>query len=165
MEKKYCNVQFKYISNINESDQVKIVGGIDSLGNWDINKSEKLFYDEKEYIWKSRDDILLPQNTNIEYKYVIFKNKDSFLWEELPNNKNRVINVENRIKLIIMDKENDLNGIIEKSDSLSHSIDTDNKDDINSNKNKEIDENDEFKDLNYESNTEDDNCKVIASSS
>jgi len=160
MEKKYCNVQFKYISNINESDQVKIVGGIDSLGNWDINKSEKLFYDEKEYIWKSRDDILLPQNTNIEYKYVIFKNKDSFLWEELPNNKNRVINVENRIKLIIMDKENDLNGIIEKSDSLSHSIDTDNKGDINSNKNKEIDENDEFKDLNYESNTEDDDENV-----
>ena len=155
MEGKSCLIQFKYKCNINNEEEIRLIGGNEEIGNWNIINAKKLKFDSKENIWVS-DNISFPQNNSIEYKYTIFKNNKLIKWEELPNNNNRKINIENRTKLIIFDKENDPNGIIEKSDNYNNKIESEKKENIVNNENKKKEEDDKFKDLNYESFIEDD---------
>ena len=72
-DKEYCYVQFKYECEIKEEEEIRIVGNKEELGNWDLNKAEPLFLSNIN-VWKSRENIELPINNTVEYKYVIFKN-------------------------------------------------------------------------------------------
>ena len=159
MEGKSCLVLFQYKCNIKKEEEIRIIGGHDSIGNWNVEKSQKLTYDSSENIWKSDENILLPQNTTIEYKYVVFRDNNLIRWEELPNNQNRKVNPENNLKILIHDKENDPKGILEKIGNKITSINTDKKiEEIPEKKIKE--ENDKYKDLNYESFIEDEDSEA-----
>ena len=56
----------------------------------------------------------MPINTTVEYKYVIFKNDKFERWEELPNNENRKVFIENKFKVLIIDKQGDTNTKIQE---------------------------------------------------
>ena len=89
-EQKYCYVQFKFSCNLQEGEEVRVVGSIEELGKWDIKKSEKLIFSKLDIpIWKSKENIKIPQNTFFEYKYVIYKNGNFDRWENIPSHINR----------------------------------------------------------------------------
>ena len=92
MEGKSCLVLFQYKCNIKKEEEIRIIGGHESIGNWNVDRSQKLIYDSSENIWKTEENILLPQNTTIEYKYIVFRDNNLIRWEELPNNRNRKFN-------------------------------------------------------------------------
>ena len=58
-EQKYCYFQFKYLCNLCEGEEVRVVGSIEELGNWDIKKSELNFKEKrrgKTQLFSSRID-------------------------------------------------------------------------------------------------------------
>ena len=112
-ENEFCYVQFKYECIIPEGEEVRIVGNKEELGNWDFNQAEKLNISNIN-VWKSRDNIEMPINTTVEYKYVIFKNDKFERWEELPNNENRKVFIENKFKVTVIDKQGDSNSKIQE---------------------------------------------------
>ena len=57
MEGKSCLVVFKYKCNTIMGEEVRIIGGHESIGNWNVEKSQKLTYDSSENIWKSDENI------------------------------------------------------------------------------------------------------------
>ena len=111
-----CSIYFKYLCGDVIYDKVGIVGGLDTLKNWDINNPVFLNFNEKDKIFIS-SQIDLPMNEIIEYKYV-FHHKDEKIWENLPNNANRKIEIKLNVPQIILDKEGDPNSIIETSNIL-----------------------------------------------
>ena len=116
-ETKYCLVQFKYQTKLEQNEDVRITGQPPELGSWDFNKAEKLTFSNEDYpIWKTRDNIKIPQNSTVEYKYVIFKDNQFSRWEDLPYNVNRKFSIVNNIRLVVLDKQDDSNTQIEKSD-------------------------------------------------
>ena len=112
-ENEFCYVQFKYECLIAEGEEVRIVGNKEELGNWDFNQAEKLSISNIN-VWKSRENIEIPINTTVEYKYVIFKNDKFERWEELPNNENRKVFIENKFKVLVIDKQGDSNSKIQE---------------------------------------------------
>ena len=112
-ENSLCFIQFKYSCKINEDEEIRIVGNKEELGNWDYNKSKKLSL-LKIDTWFLFESINIPQNTTIEYKYVIFKNDQFVKWEELPYNVNRKVFIPDKIHIIINDKQNDPNSKVEE---------------------------------------------------
>ena len=71
-EQKYCYVQFKFSCNLQEGEEVRVVGSIEELGKWDIKKSEKLIFSKLDIpIWKSKENIkflkILFLNINMLY--------------------------------------------------------------------------------------------------
>ncbi len=159
MEGKSCLVLFNYKCNINSGEEIRIIGGHESIGNWNVDRSQKLIYDSSENIWKTEENILLPQNTTIEYKYIVFRDNNLIRWEELPYNQNRKVNPENNLKILIHDKEKDPKGILEKIGNIlpSNNINKE-KEEIPEIKKKE--EDDKYKDLNYESFIEDEDSEA-----
>ena len=124
-EQKYCYVQFKFSCNLQEGEEVRVVGSIEELGKWDIKKSEKLIFSKLDIpIWKSKENIKIPQNTFFEYKYVIYKNGIFDRWENIPSHINRNFTILNMIRVIILDKENDKNSQIEKCDYINNKDDS-----------------------------------------
>ena len=112
-DKEYCYVQFKYECEIKEEEEIRIVGNKEELGNWDLNKAEPLFLSNIN-VWKSRENIELPINNTVEYKYVIFKNNIFEKWEELPNNENRKVFIENKFKILVSDKQGNSTSKVEE---------------------------------------------------
>ena len=112
-EKSKCSIYFKYLCSKVIYDKVGIVGGLDTLKNWDINNPVFLNFNEKDKIFIS-SQIDLPMNEIIEYKYV-FHHKNEKKWEDLQNNANRKIEIKLNVPQIILDKEGDPNSIIETS--------------------------------------------------
>mgnify|MGYP002626122287 CR=1 FL=1 len=96
-----CYVQFQLYQKTSPGEEMHVTGSIDSLGSWDVNKSEKMITNNKEYpTWKSKENILVPQDTEIEYKYLIFNNKKFKCWE---NNENRKVKIGKFCKVVIKD--------------------------------------------------------------
>jgi len=54
-------------------------------------------------VWKTKENIKIRQNTEIHYKYLIYRKGKFDKWESLPYNTNRVINVKNNIRIVIHD--------------------------------------------------------------
>ena len=106
-------IEFKYTCKIKDNEEIRLVGNKKELGNWDYNKAIKLSL-LKIDTWFLFEYKEIPQNTTIEYKYVIFKNNQFEKWEELPNNVNRKVFIPNKIHIIINDKENDPNSKVEE---------------------------------------------------
>ena len=109
MENNNCLTQFKYKCKEINYEKVGIVGSIDNLKNWNINEPVFLSYNIKDKLFIS-DQIELPKNKLIEYKYV-FHHKDKKIWENLPENRQLIIKENNQ--LIILDTEEDPNSIKE----------------------------------------------------
>ena len=109
-EKSKCSIYFKYLCSKVIYDKVGIVGGLDTLKNWDINNPVFLNFNEKDKIFIS-SQIDLPMNEIIEYKYV-FHHKNEKKWENLQNIQNRKIEIKLNVPQIILDKEGDPNSII-----------------------------------------------------
>ena len=111
-ENKKCEVQFKYKYNGSKYDDVGVVGNLKELNNWDSNNPVNLPYSEKDGLYIS-DKIPFPHNINIEYKYVFFRNNEH-IWENLPYNMNRKVEIKNEQSLTFVDTEGDPNTNIEK---------------------------------------------------
>ena len=109
MENNNCLIQFKYKCKEINYEKVGIVGSIENLKNWNINEPVFLSYNIKDKLFIS-DQIELPKNKLIEYKYV-FHHKDKKIWENLPENRQLIIKENN--PLIILDTEEDPNSIKE----------------------------------------------------
>jgi len=76
------------------------------LGNWDPEKGEKLITSKSDFpIWKSKENIKLKQNSDVNYKYVIFEHGKFLRWEEIPVNKNRTANIKNYVRVVINDTQ------------------------------------------------------------
>ena len=101
IQKKNCFVQFQLNQRTSPGEDIHITGNIPSLGLWNVEKSEKMITNNKEYpLWKSRENIIVPQDTEIEYKYLIFYNKKFKCWE---NNQNRKVKIGKYYKVVIKD--------------------------------------------------------------
>ena len=129
-EQKNCFVQFKLKRQTFPGEEIHITGNIPSLGNWSIENSEKMVTNNLEYpLWKSKENIIARQNSEIQYKYLIFKDGKFSQWEKTENNANLKVKVGNYFRLVIYDP----GSIIEKyTPSISFSIpNTPTKDDFN----------------------------------
>ena len=103
-EKKNCFVQFKFKRQTFPGEEIYITGNIPSLGNWSIENSEKMVTNIQEYpFWKSKENIIASQNSEIQYKYLIFKNGKFFQWEKTENNANLKVKIENYFRIVIHD--------------------------------------------------------------
>ena len=103
-EQKNCFVQFKFERETFPGEEIYITGNIPSLGNWSIEKSEKMVTNNQEYpLWKSKENIIAPQNSEIQYKYLIFKDGKFFQWEQTENNANLKVKVGNYFRIVIHD--------------------------------------------------------------
>jgi trehalose-6-phosphate synthase len=72
-------------------------------------------------VWKTKENIKVKQNTDIEYKYIILKKGKFEKWEALPNNLNRTINVRNNVRIVIHDVQGMCNSRVEKFTKLNFS--------------------------------------------
>ena len=111
-DSKKCIVQFKYKYNGSKYDDVGVVGNLNELNNWNINNPVNLSYEKDGFFVSSK--IPLSHNTHFEYKYVFFRNNEH-VWENLPYNKNRSVEIKNETTLIFIDKEGDAHTIIEEN--------------------------------------------------
>ena len=107
MEDNKCLTQFVYKYNGPTDDEIRVVGSIEQLGNWDVNNSQPLNFSPSENVYKSKENITLPKYINLEYKYLIFRNNNLLKWEDLPNNGNRRIDTKNNSNIILYDEEGD----------------------------------------------------------
>ena len=104
-KRQFCFVQFKYIYTPEPSEDVRILGNIDSLGKWQPNNAIKLISIENEpNSWITKEKIKIPLNFNLEYKYLIFKNNILKTWEEISNNENRKITLTKKGLFTLLDK-------------------------------------------------------------
>ena len=114
-DSKYCFVKFKYIYNNEKDEDVRVVGNLDILGNWEPKKAVKLSLNPKlDGVWKTKVKIKVPLLFNLEYKYLIFKNNNFLRWEVLSNNKNRTIKFAEKDVFILSDKPNNITPQIKK---------------------------------------------------
>ena len=68
----YCFVQFKINQITSPGEEIHITGNVPSLGEWHVDKSEKMVTNQQEYpLWKSKENIKVQQDTEIQYKYLI----------------------------------------------------------------------------------------------
>ena len=101
-QNKYCFVQFKYSLKTSPGEDIHITGNIPSLGLWNVYKSEKMVTNQVEYpVWKSKENIMVQQDTEIQYKYLIFRGGKFIRWEN--NNDNRKVKIGKYYKVVIMD--------------------------------------------------------------
>ena len=96
-----CFVQFQLYQKTSPGEEIHVTGNIPSLGQWNVYQSEKMITNNDEYpVWKSRENIVVPQDTEIQYKYLIFYNKKFKSWE---NNENRRVKIGKYCKVVIKD--------------------------------------------------------------
>ena len=101
-QNKYCFVQFKYNHGTSPGEDIHITGNIPSLGLWNVYKSEKMVTNQTDYpVWKSKENIMVQQDTEIQYKYLIFRGGKFIRWEN--NNDNRKVKIGKYYKVVIMD--------------------------------------------------------------
>ena len=164
-QNKYCFVQFKFNQRTSPGQEIHITGDTPSLGQWQVEKSEKMVTNQQEYpLWKSKENIMIQQDTEIQYKYLIF-NKGKFqCWE---NSANRHVKIGKFYKIVILDpgskiinciSDPNLNNItnseISKSENNFYKDDSEfiNMDDIGFNNSLDINNNDIFSDQNMNTN-------------
>ena len=98
-ENKFWEVKFKYKYPKDSVEDIRITGNVDSLGLWDINKAQKLYYDSKKDCWKTKSYIKIPALFDLEYKFLIFK--DNKFLKEVEINTKRNVFIPEREKLVL----------------------------------------------------------------
>lgn len=97
----YCFVQFKINQITSPGEEIHITGNVPSLGEWHVEKSEKMVTNQQDYpLWKSKENIKVQQDTEIQYKYLIFNRGKFKCWE---NSANRRVKIGKFCKIVIMD--------------------------------------------------------------
>ena len=100
-QNKVCFAQFKFCQKTCPGEEIHITGNIPSLGNWDVNKCEKMVTNQQEYpMWKTKENIIVQQDTEIQYKYLYFRGGKFVGWETNPN---RHVTIGKFYKVVIMD--------------------------------------------------------------
>lgn len=163
-DSKYCTVRFKYIYENEKDEDVRVVGNLDNLGNWNINEAIKLSLNPKQIgIWKTRVKIKVPISFALEYKYLIFKNNTFLRWEVIQNNRNRTVQLHEKNAFVLLDKPNDIRTQIKKEitdrkkgDKILKKKKVKKKNENNKEIIKELDlEKNDLQELNYDSASED----------
>ena len=150
---KYCFVRFKYLYNNLEKEDVRVVGNIEALGNWNILKAIKLtLVSNKIGVWKT-EKIKFPLFKNVEYKYLIFKDNNLLRWEEISNNKNREIKLTDNNVFVLINKPNELVTKIKKEVYIKKN-EPKKKEKKNLIKEHDSEKDDDLEDLNYDSFSE-----------
>jgi len=104
-----------YCSSTQPNQKVKLVGSIPTLGSWNPNNGIDLATDISSFPeWSST--IFIPENSSIEYKYVIVDSSTSNVvrWESIPNNGNRQIDVGKSGRFTIFESEGKIDRRIKK---------------------------------------------------
>ena len=164
---KYGFVKFKYIYNNEKDEDVRVVGNIESLENWDITKAIKLSLNPKKLgVWKTKEKIKVPIFQQFEYKYIIFKNNKFCRWEIITNNRNRSATITENKVFVLIDNPNNFYPHIkmeiykkdgEKKKKIKKKTKEIEKEEQKSDKTPiNLDKN-EFQDLNYDSAEEEKN--------
>lgn len=81
-----------YVNNANTQygSSVYIVGNVEELGNWDVNKAVGPFFNNTKSIANYPTwfyDISLPSGKKIEYKYIMKDSSGNVIWESGANHK------------------------------------------------------------------------------
>lgn len=101
---KCCFIQFKLNYQTSPGEDIHITGNIPSLGDWSIEKSEKMVTNQQEYpVWKSKENIIAQQDSEIQYKYLIFNRGKFQRWEKTENNANRSVKIGKFYKIVVYD--------------------------------------------------------------
>ena len=103
-ENKFWEVKFKFNYPKDSAEDIRVVGNIESLGMWKIDKAIKLIYDPKKECWETKSYIKIPTGFDLEYKYLIFKDND-FIKEEEINVKRKVAIPEQEKLILSADKD------------------------------------------------------------
>lgn len=103
-ENKFWEVKFKFNYPKDSADDIRIVGNIESLGMWNIDKAIKLIYEPKKECWETKSYIKIPTAFDLEYKYLIFKD-NVFIKEEEINQKRKVAIPEQEKLILSADKD------------------------------------------------------------
>ena len=101
-----AKISFQCKFHTHYGSSLYVVGNVESLGNWNIEKALELSTTEDTYpLWEKKDAFYCPLGTEIIYKYITKDAKKNTTWEYLPNNGNRKILVEKEGNLSIEDEE------------------------------------------------------------
>ena len=101
-----AKISFKCKYHTNFGSSLYVVGNVESLGNWNVEKALELSTTEETYpVWEKKDAFYCPLGTEITYKYITKDAKKNASWEFLPNNGNRKIIVDTEGNLSIEDEE------------------------------------------------------------
>ena len=101
-QNKFCFVQFKLCQKTSPGEDIHITGNTPSLGLWNVNKSEKMVTNQQEYpLWKSKESIIVQQDSEVQYKYLIFRGGKFIRWENI--NENRKVKIGKYCKIVVMD--------------------------------------------------------------
>lgn len=104
----YAYIRFKINFDTAPDQRIKIVGDKPELGNWNPREAINLYTTNDLYpLWVTKERIKIKVGLNIDYKYLIFDDKDNYNWEYLPAEENRhvLINLPYKIS-IYNEKEN-----------------------------------------------------------
>ena len=109
-EENYANIQFQVEFPTEPNETLYILGNVEELGNWDINKAEKLMkLDSQSFLWESMYPLECPVGMTIKYKYLIIDSNNKKTLEKLPDDAERAITTKKPGQYIIMNKKGDLN--------------------------------------------------------
>ena len=108
-EENYANIQFQVEFPTEPNETLYILGNVEELGNWDINKAEKLMkLDSQSFLWESMYPLECPVGMTIKYKYLIIDSNNKKTLEKLPDDAERAITTKKPGQYIIMNKKDDL---------------------------------------------------------
>lgn len=82
---------FKVICKTNYGESIYLLGNIKELHSWSIEKPIKLYsihYTAEDPIWET-EELYLPANTNIQYKFFKKDSKGKISWEWTPDREDR----------------------------------------------------------------------------
>jgi len=108
-EETYATINFQVEFPTERNQKLYIVGNVEELGNWDLNKGEKLIkLDEQSSLWETTHPLECPVGMTIKYKYLLIDFNNNKILEKLPNNSERSITTKKAGQYIIMNKKGDL---------------------------------------------------------
>lgn len=81
------SVSFHELRETAWGESISVVGSIPALGNWDpanaVFLSASSRYSDNNPLWTT--SVNLPPGTSFQYKYILFRNDGSVVWEQDPN--------------------------------------------------------------------------------
>ena len=120
---KCCFIQFKLNYLTSPGEEIHITGNIPSLGNWSIENSEKMVTNQQEYpVWKSKENIIAQQDSEIQYKYLVFNRGKFSRWEKTENNENRSVKIGKFYKIVVYDPGSKITHCISASPDSQNNI-------------------------------------------
>ena len=104
----YADIIFKVKYETQTGQEIRVLGGIEELGNWEPEKGLRMTTTKETYpIWSTIKEITCPVDTEINYKYIAFNiNTKEFIWES--NMSNRFLKVDTWGKIEIMEEKGNI---------------------------------------------------------